>query len=60
MMHDVTRTVTDVRIQTWRPLNAAALCQMFRAESDGPSTFHWTSDVSQCPDQVSDASFVEL
>ena len=24
---------------TWRLLNAAKLCQMLRAESDGPSTF---------------------
>ena len=33
-------------------LNAAELCQMLRAESDGPSTFHRTSDVSPCLDQV--------
>ena len=60
MRDDVTRTVPDVRIQTWRLLNAAELCQMFRAESDGPSNFHRTSDVSPRLDQVSDASFVAL
>ena len=58
MKHDVsmtfrrTCTFPDVRIQTWRLLNAAELCQMLRAESDGPSTFHWTSDVSPCLDQL--------
>ena len=59
MKHDVQhvdRMFPDVRIQTWRLLKAAELCQM----SDGPSTFHWASDVSLRLDQVSDASFVAL
>ena len=40
--------------------HAAELCQMLRAEFDGPSTFHWASDGSPCLDQVSNATFVAL
>ena len=66
MKHNVPTTlrrnpyVPGCQNSAWRLLNAAELCQMIRAESDDPSTFHRTSDITPRLEQVTDASFVAL